>query len=743
MSQAGPVPVPLRSRTRLRALNTRLSRFVRSSSYLRKWLILGSLVGVIAGLGAVAFFNALTFAGHLFLQDLGGYRVPTPAGEGNLAGSAHFARPWAIPLVVGLGGLISGLLVFSIAPEAEGHGTDAAISAVHNNPREVRVRAVLVKIVASAITIGSGGSGGREGPTAQISAGFGSYLTRALDLNPSDGRILVAIGIGSGIGSIFGAPLGGALLSAEILYRDDIEVEAILPGIVASVIGYTVFSAFQGFEPLFGFAAAGYRFYDPTSLLWYALIGVIGGVIGLGYAKSFYGTAALFRRLPGSRMLKPALGGLMVGAIGLALPGVLGTGYGWIQKGLSAQLLALPLWVVLALPIGKIVATSLSIGSGGSGGIFGPGIVIGAFTGASVWRLLAPVAPGVPHDPAPFVIVGMMACFGSISRAPLAVMLMTAEMTSSLTVLAPAMIAVGLATLIVRRYDETIYRSQLPTRESSLAHRLRASMPLLGAVSVSEVMSKPRLVLEGSTPIGSSLAEMRQRDVPGAPVVDETGAFIGTVRLERLASVPATPPKAASAIGGTGVGVGAGAGQGAGIGVGVHSASQVGQVIDPAAPTVFDTDHLDIALEALMDSRANWVTVLNDHRHVVGILSVSAVVRGYRAGLRANLRRVSLVGKSTVLVDERISDRAPAVGCRLSELGLPRGTIVMTLQRAGESLLPKADTVMEAGDRVGILTHSTDADAVRALFSQPKDSTDLARGPGEPPATSGAGVRPV
>ncbi|MGH9074091.1 MAG: chloride channel protein, partial [Acidimicrobiales bacterium] len=333
----GPSPfelaLPLTWRTRLRSLTTAASRRLRATTYLRKWLALGLLLGVIAGLGAVAFYRTLELASHLFLTDLAGYQIPTPAGEGNLAGSMGFGRPWAVPLIVGLGGLLSGLLVFGLAPETEGHGTDAAISAVHDNPRGVRLRALAVKIVASAITIGSGGSGGREGPTAQISAGFGSFLARVLDLSPADGRIAVAVGIGSGIGSIFGAPLGGALLSAEILYRDDIEVEAILPSLIAAVIGYTVFSAFQGFEPLFGFAGQAYQFTHPLSLAWYAVIGIVGGFIGLAYAKSFYGIGDLFERLPVPRWMRPAIAGLLVGSLAIALPQVMGTGYGWIQKG--------------------------------------------------------------------------------------------------------------------------------------------------------------------------------------------------------------------------------------------------------------------------------------------------------------------------------------------------------------------------------------------------------------------------
>src|SRR3954453_12502146 len=145
---------------------------VRNFSYLRKWLILGVVIGVVAGLGAIAFIYALEFASKFFLGTLAGYEPPLPVGEGNRLAAGHFARPWAIPLVVGLGGLISGVLVFRFAPEAEGHGTDAAISAVHHNPRGIRVRVTVVKLFASAASIGSGGFAGREGPTAQISAGF-------------------------------------------------------------------------------------------------------------------------------------------------------------------------------------------------------------------------------------------------------------------------------------------------------------------------------------------------------------------------------------------------------------------------------------------------------------------------------------------------------------------------------------------------------------------------------------------
>lgn len=195
---------------------------------------------------------------------------------------------------------------------------------------------------------------------------------------------------------------------------------------------------------------------------------------GTGRPRSFYGLTALSKRLPFSRKLRPAVGGLCVGLIALALPQVLGTGYGWIQQAMSGQLSHLSLVILLALPIARILATSLSIGTGGSGGVFGPGMVIGAFTGLAVWRLLAPVVPAVGHSPAPFVVVGMMALFGGISRAPLANVIMVAQMTGNISIIGPAMVAVAISSLIVRRFDDSIYRSQLRTRADSAASRLES-----------------------------------------------------------------------------------------------------------------------------------------------------------------------------------------------------------------------------------------------------------------------------
>ncbi len=184
------------------------------------------------------------------------------------------------------------------------------------------------------------------------------------------------------------------------MYRDDFEVEALLPSFIASIVGYSVWGSIEGFGLLFGFVG-NYRLSDAAQLGWFGVIGLLGGLIGLLYAKGFYAFVAFFARLAMPRWVRPAIGGLVVGCIGLAIPEVLGTGYGWIQQSLGPQLLHIPLWIVLVLPFARIATTGLSIGSGGSGGIFGPGMVIGAFVGGAFWRLMEPLVPSLGTIPRP------------------------------------------------------------------------------------------------------------------------------------------------------------------------------------------------------------------------------------------------------------------------------------------------------------------------------------------------------
>src|SRR6202000_3024568 len=243
---------------------------------------------------------------------------------------------------------------------------------------------------------------------------------------------------------IFAAPLGGAVLAASLPYRDDFDYRCLLPGFITSGTAYAVLGAFLGFDPLFGYIDAEYRFEKAWPLLWFVVIGLLAAAVGYLYARTFHAAVRITRRVPGGPVLRPAVGGLLVGLMGLVIPQILSSRYGWARLAADqGSLRELPLWIIVILPMAKIVATSLSIGSGGSGGLFGPGIVIGAFVGAAIWRLSEMSGlPGVPDSPGIFVVVGMMACFGSVARAPLAIMIMVAEMTGSFSVVPGAIIAV-------------------------------------------------------------------------------------------------------------------------------------------------------------------------------------------------------------------------------------------------------------------------------------------------------------
>ena len=661
--------------------NTR--RRIREASYLRKWVVLGALIGVVGGLGAIVFYTALEAATRLLLGGVAGLIPPGPQGEGGAAITPAL-RPWALPLVVGFGGLVAGFIVFRWAPEAEGHGTDAAVDAFHHHPRGIRARVPLIKVVASAITIGSGGSGGREGPTAQISAGFGSLLGRLLDLDQHDARIAVAAGIGAGIGAIFRAPLGGAVLGAEIMYTDDVESDALVPSFIASIVAYSIFGSAVGFTPIFG-QQGRFTFSDPAQLVWYALIGVLSGAVGLLYVSSFYGLTERFRRWRVPRAIRPAVAGLAVGSLGIVLPGVLGTGYGWLQAGLDRNtLLALPLWLILVLPFAKILATSLSIGSGGSGGVFGPGMVIGGLLGAAVWRLLAPIAPAIPADPAPFAIVAMMALFGSVAHAPVAVMLMVAEMTGNLGMLAPAMVAVALATFVVG--ERTIYRSQLRTRTESPAHRFRVAMPLLATLSAGDAARAARVVVRPTDRAEAALARLRAAGLPGAPVVDPDGALRGVVSVERLEA----------------------AGDGA----------TVGDRLVEAPDAVRAEDGLDDALGVLADHEGQWAPVVAGARFL-GVLSFRDVLGAYRRALAGNVRQVRGLGSDGLLLEVNLASDSPLAGKTVAEAPWPRDAVLISIQRADALIVARGEVRLQPGDRLSLFVAPAAAEAARLLLRSP------------------------
>ena len=507
---------------------------------------LAILVGAVAGIGAIVFYLATRAVEHYALGVAAGYHAePHPAGESPLtwlAPSPQRLRPWLLLLIPTLGGLASGLIVFTLAPEAEGHGTDSVIEAYHRKQGQIRPRVPLVKIVASAITIGTGGSGGREGPIAQIGAGFGSLLANLLRLRPAERRVLVAAGMGAGIGAIFRAPLAGTMFAAEVLYRSpEFEPEVIIPAGFASVISYCIFGAYSGWEPLFGIPSL--TFSNPAQLGPYLLLAVFMAILAMLYTRSFYGCKEAFHRLPVPPHIKPMIGAFLTGAIGLGLfllagrrepvLAVLAFGYNAIQQALTQDTGA-SVAILLMISLGKIFATSLTIGSGGSGGVFGPSMVIGGCGGGALGIMLHRLWPWLVPHPASFVIVGMAGFFSAAAKTPFSTLIMVSEMTGGYALLLPALWVCTLSFILSD--EQSIYSSQVETRSLSPAHRGSFVRQVLANVRVNQFLRLGRdtAVLHRDDPLGDVLERFSLTGSPVLPVVDGNNRLLGVVNLDEV-----------------------------------------------------------------------------------------------------------------------------------------------------------------------------------------------------------------
>ena len=454
-----------------------------------RWTLYFVGIGLIAGTGAIIFHYLCQIGVHYFMDLMAGYRPPAPAGEHHLfPPSTRELNRWILLFLPALGGILSGWLVYTFAPEAEGHGTDAAINAYHNAGGFIRARVPFVKTIASAITLTTGGSGGREGPIAQIGAGFGSFLATRLKLSQRERRIMMAAGVAAGVGSIFRAPLAGALFAAEVLYRDpEFESEVIIPAGISSVVAYCLFCLVFGWGSLFESPA--FAFQNPLELGPYVLLALVLSATGVFYVKSFYGITGFFHGLNIPNHIKPAIGGLCTGIIGFFLPQTLAFGYGFAQQALDNEL-TIPFLLLLAL--GKVLTTSFTIGSGGSGGVFGPSIVIGGAMGGAVGQFFHQIMPGVVTEPGAFVVVGMAGFFTAVSNTPISTIIFVSEMTNSYHLLLPSLLVCSVAYLVSQRW--TIFHRQVKSRLDSPAHAGDFFVDILQTIKVKDLMESVRKV---------------------------------------------------------------------------------------------------------------------------------------------------------------------------------------------------------------------------------------------------------
>jgi CIC family chloride channel protein len=500
---------------------------------------LTSIVGVVAGLGAIIFQYLCQYGAHFFLDQLAGLRMEGPAGErALLAPTSSTFRPWMIPLVTAAGGLLTGFLVRYLAPEAAGHGTDEAVDAFHRRGGVIRGRVPIVKTIASAITLGSGGSGGREGPIAQIGAGFGSFLATQLGLSERDRRILLAAGVGAGVGSIFRAPLAGALFASEVLYSDpEFEPDVIIPAAISTIIAYCVFSLKFGFGALFD--TPRFAFHSAAELIPYTGLAIVVALASGLFVKVFYGTHDVFQRLKVPPTLQPMVGGLLTGSLALIayygvrdmrVLDVLSFGYGAIQHAMRGEL---PLTLLLVIAGGKMLTTGFSIGSGGSGGVFGPSMVIGGALGGAVGLIAHQLMPEVVTQPGAYVVVGMAGFFSAAANTPISTLVMVSEMTGNYQLLLPALWVCALSYLMARRW--TLYRSQVASRLESPAHRGAILGGILKALRVGDaIRGRPLHTIAQTASLDDVIQSCMASSQHSFPVVDKDGRMTGLITLSQV-----------------------------------------------------------------------------------------------------------------------------------------------------------------------------------------------------------------
>jgi CIC family chloride channel protein len=433
--------------------------------------VLAVLVGLAGGFGAVGFRYLINFV-----------QLTAYGTTGSLIDLAQstpwYARVW----VPALGGLIVGPLVYFFAREAKGHGVPEVMEVVALRSGVIRKRVVFVKSLASAVSIGTGGSVGREGPIVQIGSAIGSSIGQVLKLSADRIRTLVGCGAAAGIAATFNAPIAGTMFALEIILGD-FGLATFSPIVISSVVATAVSRSFLGDVP--AFAVPVYQLISAWELPLYVILGFFCAAVAVAFTRVLYGAEDLFDRLRFPEYLKAVLGGLILGIMGLYLPHILGVGYAAMDLALMQELS----WgLMLGLVVAKIVATSITIGSGGSGGVFAPSLFMGAMAGGFFGTAVHHIFPAVTAPPRAYSIVGMGAVVSGTTHGPLSAIMILFEMTGEYKIILPLMIACIISTLASGHLSkESIYTLKLARRGINL--EAGKEVNVLKSIRVRDVMN--------------------------------------------------------------------------------------------------------------------------------------------------------------------------------------------------------------------------------------------------------------
>ncbi len=635
------------------------------------------LVGLGTGLGTVVFIWLIERFGQLF------------ARIGVLLSGVN---PYAIILIPALGGLVAGPLIFSFAREAKGHGVPEVMEAIVLRGGRIRPAVVVVKALASAACIGSGGSAGREGPIVQIGSALGSVIGQFFRLSDARIRNLVACGAAAGIAATFNAPIAGAIFALEVIlgefttaYFGTVVISAVAAGVVSR--------SFLGESP--AFLVPTYTMVSAWEMLFYTVLGVLAAFVAWLFVAVLYWLEDIFDGWRFLDHLKPFIGGLPVGLIGFYLPQTLGTGFPSIEHVLRGDQLVVGLLLLLIL--GKVATTGFTLGSGNSGGVFAPALFMGAMLGGAFGTVIHGWMPAITATSGAYALVGMAAVFAAAAHAPITGVLIVFEMSGDYRLILPLM----LATVIAALFSEWLRRDSIYTLKLSRRgiHLERGhDIDVMQGVLVGEAMSTDVATISPDVNLVDLEIAFLESHHHGFVVIDEDNELFGVVTLQDLERAKRQEG---------------------------WQNMRVRDIATTSVLTAYPDEPVWVALKRLSTRDVGRLPVVSrdDEHKVLGVVRRSDIIRAYR---RAILRRMEMQGRTERLrlgklsgaefVEVEISESCPVVGKTVQQLPLPRGCLLVSIRREGKMMIVHGDTALQVGDRVTALVDTKCRDAFEDVF---------------------------
>ncbi len=652
------------------------------ASFLDRWqpahnlvlLLSAILVGMGTGLGAVFFIRMIGFFQPFFF--------------GTVQGELSFFGPYAILFIPLCGGILAGPLITYLASEAKGHGVPEVMKAIALQGGRIRPRVVVVKALASSLCIGSGGSAGREGPIVQIGAAFGSTIGQLFKMSDVRIKNLVACGAAAGIAATFNAPIAGVIFALEVILGE-FSVGYFSTVVISAVTASVISRVFLGSNP--AFIIPQYSLRDPRELLFYILLGLLAAFVALLFVNTLYKLEDLFDQWKFPDVWKPGVGGLLTGLIGMYYPQVFGSGFPTIEGALTNQF---PLLLLGSLIFLKILATSFTLGSGNSGGVFAPALFIGAMLGGAFGSAIHALFPTITASSGAYALVGMSAVFSGAARAPITGILILFEMTNDYRIILPLMITTVISTMVAEYFQkDSIYTLKL-VRQGIRLVRGRA-VDLMEGILVGEAMSADVETVPMTMSVQDLAQKLARSHHHGFMVLDEKGELYGVVSLQDVEKALQT---------------------------GNVEKLQVKDIATTSLLTAYPNETLLTALERLDARDVGRLPVVDPQnpKKLLGLIRRYDIIRAYH---RAILRREAIQQRlsqrqadekaETDFVEFDLDGSCPVVGKRVDQIPFPHDAVLVAIRREADTLIPHGDTLLKAGDHVTFFANKKCLDELR------------------------------